>query len=84
MDPLSDLYSLRVLFSVQLIIRVIRVSRRAGPVPKIICLRLSALALWNFASGEPTKGRIPQGESVVNLFLLPAASCQLECPSAVN
>ena len=27
--------------------RDIRVSRRAGPVPKIICLRSSALALWN-------------------------------------
>jgi NCAIR mutase (PurE)-related protein len=30
------------------------------------CLCLSALALWNFASGEPAKGRIPQGKSAVN------------------
>ena len=33
---------------------------------RLSCLRLSALALWNFASGEPAKGRIPQGESAVN------------------
>ena len=31
------------------------------------CMGLkSALALWNFASGEPAEGRIPQGESVAN------------------
>jgi hypothetical protein len=32
-------------------------ARRAG---------LSALALWNFASGEPAEGRIPQGKSAVD------------------
>jgi hypothetical protein len=30
---------------------------------------MSAPALWNFASGEPAKGRIPQGESAANYLL---------------
>ena len=50
------------------------VSRSGTRVKK--SLRPSALALWNFASGEPAKGRIPQGKSAVNLFP-GAAICQL-------
>jgi hypothetical protein len=45
-------------------------------------LRLSALALWNFASGEPAKGRIPQGESAVKFLLLPNG--QLNFSISVN
>jgi hypothetical protein len=28
------------------------------------CFGHLVLALWNFASGEPAKGRIPQGENL--------------------
>jgi hypothetical protein len=44
---------------------IVALSDRYSSLRAISRLRWSALALWNFASGEPAKGRIPQGKSAV-------------------